>query len=163
MPTPTYTALAEVTLGGTDSEVVFSSIPATFRDLVVVVNSRASTTGVEGQLRLNGDTGNSYSWVRMTGNGSTTASTSGTLTHMPLADAVKATTTQACLILVQLIDYSATDKHKSILVRNNSADTAVEAFAGRWANTGAVTSVTIKTNTGSWAAGGTFALYGIAS
>jgi hypothetical protein len=161
MPTPTYTALATVTLGSTAATVTFSNIPATYRDLILVVNSKASTTGVEGQLRFNGDSSNAYNWVRMTGNGSTTASTTSTLTHMPLVDAVKATTALDPIYIVNIMDYSATNKHKPILVRSNEASTGTEAFAGRWINTGAVTSVQVRTNTGSWTAGGRFDLYGI--
>jgi hypothetical protein len=161
MPTPTYTPLATVTLGSSAASVTFSNIPATYRDLILVIESKASTSGVEGQLRFNGDSSNSYSFVRMRGNGSTTASTTGTLTHMPLVDTVKATTTRAPIYIVQIMDYSATDKHKPVLVRSGEADTGVEAFANRWANTGAINSILVKTNTGSWAAAGRFDLYGV--
>jgi hypothetical protein len=59
------------------------------------------------------------------------------------------------------MDYSATDKHKTVLVRSNAASTGVEAIAQRWASTAAITSILVFPSTGSWAAGGTFSLYGI--
>jgi hypothetical protein len=161
MPTPTYTPLATVTLGASASSVTFSSIPATYRDLIVVVESKATSSGIEGQLRLNGDTSINYSWVRMTGTGIITASTSNTLSFMPLADGVKASTTEAAFTIIQLLDYAAGDKHNTILVRNNAASSGTEAFAGRRASTAAVTSVRIQTNSGSWATGGRFDLYGV--
>ncbi len=64
MPTATYIALANLTLTGTDAEVSFASIPATFRDLVVITNVDGSTQ-TEMFVRLNGDTGNNYNTVRM--------------------------------------------------------------------------------------------------
>ena len=42
-PVSTYVALATTTLGATASSVTFSSIPATYRDLVLVTNAQTTT------------------------------------------------------------------------------------------------------------------------
>jgi hypothetical protein len=73
------------------------------------------------------------------------------------------------MFVVQIMDYSANDKHKSILSRMNhlgSTDTATNASASRWANTAVVTSVTIFSGTGytqPFASGSTFSLFGVAA
>ena len=42
MPTPTYTPLATVTLGTSAASVTFSSIPATYRDLILIFDGTGS-------------------------------------------------------------------------------------------------------------------------
>jgi hypothetical protein len=68
MPTSTYTALANLTLGTAASSITFSNIPATYRDLILITSARSSTTatGVDAIfLRYNSDTGsNSSLWRR---------------------------------------------------------------------------------------------------
>ena len=61
MPTPTYTPLANVTLGAAASSVTVGSIPATYRDVICVVVAEGSTT-LQGRIRLNSDTGSAYSY-----------------------------------------------------------------------------------------------------
>jgi hypothetical protein len=163
MPTATYTPLATVTLGGTASSVTFSSIPATYRDLVVVFLG-AGSTNLEGRIRLNSDTGSNYNYVRMSGSGSAaTAASAASQTSGFVSAIAKATTTGALQMNINIMDYSATDKHTTIISRADQAANGSEAFANRWANTAAVTSVQILTSTGNWAIGTTVNLYGIVS
>jgi hypothetical protein len=62
---------------------------------------------------------------------------------------------------IQVMDYSATDKHKTVLARNASTVNSVNAHAARWANTGAITSIVVLTESSTFASGSTFSLYGI--
>jgi hypothetical protein len=161
MPTPTYTPLANLTLGSAASSVTFGSIPATYRDLICVVVAQGSTT-LQGRIRLNGDTAANYVYQRLSGNGSSASAATATNQSLGfLSSIAQATTTDAIQININIIDYSATDKRKTIISRANQAANGTEAFGNSWANTVAVTSVQIFTNTGNWAAGSTFALYGI--
>jgi len=161
LPTPTYTPLANITLGSSASSVSFSSIPASFRDLVLVIDGTASvSTNV--QVRFNGDSNNNYLYVAMYGNGSTTSSFAesniSSITQLALANYSSNT-------LTQIMDYSATDKHKTVLIRSNGGNGFVQATAGRWGSTSAITSM-VLTSSGSGAtfnSGSNFALYGIAS
>ena len=62
------------------------------------------------------------------------------------------------------MDYSATDKHKTVITRASSAGYYIGMSAGRWANTNAITSVSAVMESGrTWSIGSTFALYGIVS
>jgi hypothetical protein len=158
MPTPTYTPLATVTLGSSASSVTFSSIPATYRDLVMVVNG-ITTTNANLDIRINGDTGSNYPEVLMSGDGSSTYSEATTRTYLRLDYNGFIGTTAGHVSIVQFMDYSATDKHKTVLARGNNASNGVVATAGRWTNTAAVTSIALINTT--FAAGMTVSLYGI--
>ncbi len=60
------------------------------------------------------------------------------------------------------MDYSATDKHKTVLTRYGSAATDIQATASRWESTAAVNSVTIFDVLGqTYQVGSTFSLYGV--
>jgi hypothetical protein len=165
MPTPTYTALANITLGSTASSVTFSSIPATYRDLVVVVRG-AMSGNASILMRFNGDSGSNYPNVFMRGQSSGTQSNTYTPTYVALAISAVGTGNEFTAI-AQVMDYSATDKHKTTLNRsgytNDIGSSVVEATAVRWANTAAITSIAITTSTSTFGAGSTFALYAIAS
>jgi hypothetical protein len=167
MPTATWVALANLTLSSTDSEVTFGSLPNTYRDLVIIVTSSPGNTGVPGGdarnllMTFNGDTGNVYKRVIMSGDGTTTRSLSDTQQWLAL-DWYAHTNNSFHDHIIHVMDYSATDKHKTVLTRARSTN-ATEALALRWPNTNAVTSISILYNANTLAAGSTFALYGIVS
>ena len=158
MPTPTYTALANITLGSSASSVTFSSIPATYRDLVFIFQGTSTGTVGDIVLQLNGDGGLNYSRVQTNNAGS--GLNSGQSGLYPLYFG-----TGGGRFILNLMDYSATDKHKSALSRgNNSSLDFVTMMASRWASTSAVTTMALSIDSGaSFASGSTFALYGIAS
>ena len=64
-------------------------------------------------------------------------------------------------IIAQVMDYSATDKHKTFLTRESRTGAAVAAIASRWASTSAVTSLAVIGDGGNFASGCTFSLYGV--
>ena len=158
MPQPTYTALATVTLGSSASSVTFSSIPATYRDLILVTDIIPTSTLNRIRLRFNGDTGSNFSWVNAGGNGSATFSSSETTDHILIGFLGGGFRS---MITTQVMDYSATDKHTAVLSRDSTAGEGVQMRAGRWANTAAVTSVNLTTEASSFASGTTLSLYGV--
>jgi hypothetical protein len=165
MPQPTYTPLATVTLGSSASSVTFSSIPATYRDLVLVFEG--STTGTNDiRFRLNGDTGSNYSAVFMRGTGGGLAQSGSFTDSVSYLTTSNTVSTDRVISTASIMDYSATDKHKTILIRSGYVTTAgrqVEAQATRWANTAAITSLAITTSANLLATGTVVSLYGIAS
>ena len=166
MGSPTYIPLANITLSSSDASIVFSSIPATYRDLVLVIGSAKSVSGNPAVVaRFNSDSGTNYPYVRMTGNGSSAASASTTTdTFLDLAALFGINTSENATIILQVMDYSATDKHRPVLVRSNLAGAGVEAIAARWANAAnAITQIEVfNTSSISFATGTTFSLFGIA-
>jgi hypothetical protein len=162
MPTNTYTPLATVTLTGSDSEIVFASIPTGYRDLILIVGNMTSTAANTFYLQTNGDTASNYSWVAAWGTGSGTGSASGTGTGILIGGYTGLSTSTGQTTLVQLMDYSSSDKHKTVLARHNNSASEVLMSSGRWANTGAITSISLKVlPSGSFQTGSTFSLYGV--
>jgi hypothetical protein len=157
---PAMVALANLTLGSAQSIVTFSSISGSYRDLVLVINGKI-TTGTDSAffITLNSDFGNNYNDVLMTadstGFGSTSVANAG-------ASTVGRFDTNDGVYVLNFLDYSATDKHKTFLTRSNIS-TTVRAYAHRWANTSAVTSIRVAAASSTFATGSTFALYGVSS
>lgn len=159
------TPLANITLGSSAATVSFTSISGSYRDLLLV----SSVTGLAGSpvsagafARFNSDSGSNYSTVYMYGNGSSTGSGTEATTTLfwgafPAAGGNH---------LFQILDYSATDKHKSVLGRANGNGASVWAHAGRWASTAAITSIVLTApdyGTQTFNAGSTFMLYGVSA
>jgi hypothetical protein len=157
MPTNTYTPLATLTLTSTDSEIIFASIPNGYRDLIVVVNGFTSSN-FQFQARFNSDGGSNYPYVQMYA-APTQGSDSGTLTHVR---AVFGGSGYPEVAILQIMDYSATDKHKTVLARENAiANSWVGARASRWANNNAINTISLTPVAGTFSIGSTFSLYGV--
>jgi hypothetical protein len=163
-----YVALANVTLGSSAATVTFSSIGASYRDLVLIAdNSPSSDSNL--WLQFNGDTtAANYRTVTVGGNGSGTYSatyTSGDGFNAIVAPGGGYGSAAGSIVRINIMDYSATDKHKTVLIRADKASAGTEALAGRWGSTAAINSIRImQLNTSRlFAAGTSFALYGIAS
>jgi hypothetical protein len=167
MPTPTYIPLANVTLGTATSQVQFDSFPQTYRDLICVVVARGTTT-LQGLIRVNGTINPAWTYQRLSGDGTNaTAFTNASIAAEAfgyLSSVAKATTTDALQMNIQILDYSATDKHKQVISRASQATNGVEVLISHQNSTNAaVGSIQISTSTGNWAVGATFALYGVIS
>jgi hypothetical protein len=165
MPTPTYTALANITLGSSASSVTFSSIPATYRDLVLVVNGNVTSNAIA-IVRFNSDSGTNYPQVYMWGTSSAQSGTNATSGHAITSTNI-ASSGSGFSGLVSVMDYATTDKHKTVLSRSGygipTTGLIVESSATRWANTAAITSLAVVTNANQFTAGSRFDLYGIVS
>jgi hypothetical protein len=160
MPTPTYTPLATVTLASAVSSLSFSSIPSSYRDLILVCVASTSTSSSP-RAQVNSDSGSNYSFVRMSSSGSSATSGSGTSTAIIPNSVALANSSTRIQMTFNFMDYSATDKHKTILIRTDESSTGTEAFANRWASTSAITSIYLFPSTGTWSSGSTFSLYGV--
>lgn len=164
MPTPTYDLLDSVTLSSSASSVTFSSINQGYRDLVLVAKPLPVTgSSIIPYVRFNSDSGSNYSIVTMRGNGSTAASQNATgESWISLLYAFSVQPGYNPQMIMQVMDYSATDKHKTCLIRANQVENGTEASAQRWASTSAISSMTIAGWNANLDAGSTFYLYGIA-
>jgi hypothetical protein len=164
MPTPTYDLIATTTLAAASSEVVFGSIPQGYRDLILIDNAIANGGATLGMLlRYNGDVASNYSTVFMFGDVSNSV-TSGTTT-VTGAIASRIPNVNRSAGVTTIMDYSATDKHKTSLSRGNAlgqSNVSVIAYASRWNNTAAITSLTVLIeDAASFQSGSTLSLYGV--
>lgn len=155
--------LANITLGSATASVTFSSIVGTYRDLMLVAQV-GHTVASSLRLRANSDSGANYSYVSMIGTGTSTASGGGGgITYYPLTEYGIQATTPIVTSITHLMDYSATDKHKSLITRHSESGYQVSALACRWASTSAITSLVIFPGSSTFVAGSTFALYGVSA
>lgn len=154
-------ALATTTLGSTASSVTFGSIPATYRDLRVIVNCAVTAEG-NIQLQVNNDTGNNYGQLRFSGYaGSSINSTATTTTSVVTNVATGMQTSSRGLNIYDIFDYAQTDKQKVILCKGYHSD-ELDVISARWANTSAITSVKVLAGS-NFTVGTTISLYGIVS
>ena len=163
MPTPTYTPLANITLSSSATTVTFSSISQVYRDLVLVITGTQAVDSGIVDMRINADSGANYNRVYMEGNGSTASSVTATSSFLRASGNSNHFNQTRSSIIYNIMDYSATDKHKTVLQRTDVADSLTSMAAMRWASTSAVTNISLFLNTGTYASGSSFALYGIAA
>lgn len=167
MPTSTYDLIASSVLSSNAASVTFSSLPSSYRDLVLICTARSTRVNTVDYLlfKLNNDTASNYSRIYMDGTGTTTSSyydtiSVGTIDFMPAANS---TAGVFGIGRMQVMDYSATDKHKTMLIRTDLAERATFAQVTRWAKTEAINEIVFTMENGSIASGSSFYLYGIVS
>lgn len=154
----TYVALDTKTLASTATSVVFTSIPQTYTDLIIVFSGTVGTLD-NNNITFNGDTGSNYSTGRITGtNSAGTTSRGSNLSAIQCGEI--GTFESSDIIHVQ--NYSNTTTNKMVLHRSGNTSQFLKFSLGMWRNTAAITSITI-TNGGVFTVGSTFTMYGIAS
>jgi hypothetical protein len=163
------TALANLTLGSSATTVTFSSISGSYKDLRLVIQANTASGSAQILVRLNSDstTGN-YFYHYMYGSGGAVYSAEGspnpTAGGSLYVTQMNSSTSGNSVVTLDLMDYSATDKHKVGLSRGNSTTDATDASVTRWASNSAVTTVMVYLYGGaSFATGSTFALYGVSA
>lgn len=155
-----YVPLANVTLGADASTVTFSSISGSYRDLVLVLDSKGA--GFAPQIRFNNDSSSNYGWLYMGGTGTgTAANLANSVTQFNLGNFV--TFANPSLAIFNIMDYSVTNKYKTVLNRIDIPANGTSAWAMQWANTAAITSIQLFAAAGSYAAGSTLSLYGVSA
>jgi len=168
MPTNTYVALDKVTVGTATTSITFSGISSAYTDLVIAASFLPSVSTNQPYIQFNADTGTSttnYSTTSLRGDGSSAASGKHTNQYgwFPVPGPGVGTNGNPEPWLINIMNYSNTTTFKSGLTRFNNASSIVSANAHLWRSTAAITTVTITMETGNFAAGSTFSLYGIAA
>jgi hypothetical protein len=158
----TYTQIASTTLGSAAASVTFSSIPATYTDLVVICNVQTATGGDDSVgFQFNGDTTGNYSFTYMNADGSSASSgRAGTQGSMQFG-LVNSSNWGVSIGYIQ--NYANTTTKKTVLGRGNMSS-LIRAYVGLWkATPAAINSVTILStpNVYNFIVGSQFSLYGI--
>lgn len=164
----TYEPIATVTLGSEASSIVFSSIPATYTDLrLVMVGVKPSATNSAPRVQFNTDTGAStnYSYTRLDGEG-TTASSTTVANHagIPLIFFDALVTTTPKLGTLEIFNYRGSTNKTCLNVESSDRNGSgrVVVAVGMWRNTAAITTITINDNSSrNFGVGTTATLYGI--
>lgn len=160
MPTNTYTPLATITLSGSATLVTFGSIPNSYRDLILTYRWTGTSGGDYIYAHFNNDT-TTANYSRVQG-----AEFNGAVSNFGAGN-------QAGIYLnvlpgsgggmgiLQIQDYSSTDRDTTVLGRNQVSNGTV-MVAARWDSTAAVSEIDlVVSGGGSISAGSIFSLYGI--
>ena len=157
--TSTYEMISTASGTGSAGNITFTSIPATYTDLVLVANI-FTTVNANETLRVNGDTGNNYSTTSLYGTGSSALSTRGSNNNaMTFQSEVFSTSTVSALTVFNFMNYANTTTYKTVISRSNQANRATEAQVNLWRSTAAINSITIAGAT--FTTDAKFTLYGI--
>lgn len=161
---------------GSNGTIVFSNIPTTFQDLMLVVYARGTNTtngfGTANYLGLylNNDTSTIYSTTSLRGNGTAASSTRFTgqvYTTAGVVPNANATTSIFGAVIYHILNYTNTSTFKTVLARsacdlNGSGQTWLDVNLYR--STNAITQMNIydpAVSGNALLAGSTAALYGV--
>ena len=140
----TYEPIATTTTSGSPSTITFSSIPATYTDLILISNVKMSV-GKTMAFTVNGSA-SGYSQTNLYGNGTsalTNQNTNQTTGIRYMGEQANVSTTNFDLSILQLMNYSNTTTHKTFLCRNTQPSSTTEAIVGLWRNTAAINQIVI--------------------
>lgn len=157
----TYEPIATQTLGSSSSSVTFSSIPATYTDLILIFNGTGTSGSANDMgLRLNGDTGTNYSNTLIYGTGSVAGS--GRHTGLTFLRGWYLSSTAQTNCIFNVMNYSNTTTFKTVIGRSNISNAEVDAAVGLYRSTSAISSLSLTPQGGAqFTTGSVFTLYGI--
>jgi hypothetical protein len=138
--------ISSVTVGGAGAATIdFTSIPGTYTDLVLMLSARATSTTATITVAFNGSAA-SFTNIYLQGDGSAVTSTTGTtLVGNASISTNTASTFGNLSILIPNYAGSANKNFSVDVVTENNSTTAFEQiFTGVWANTAAITQVTLS-------------------
>jgi hypothetical protein len=156
MAANTYVAIASQTLSASAGPITFSSIPATYTDLILVLSGTQATSGTV-RIQFNGDTAANYSRTDVYADGANAYSyREANQTYINFCT-IQTTHSNA---ICHIMDYTNTATYKTMLTRYNSSYSGVVALGAMlWRGTpAAITSITL-TNTSNIT--GICSLYGV--
>jgi len=172
----TFTKIASTTTSNAVSTVVFSSIPQTYTDLIVLVSARwnqnqESSPWSSYQIQFNGDSGSNYGSTYGYGLGASGSggargtSQPGTQPGWLASSATSANVFGNSRLYIP----NYTNSHYKQIIGEghtpNNTTTAINSIsAGSWKNTASINSITFiyaGAPSNLWAAQSTFTLYGI--
>jgi hypothetical protein len=168
----TYEPIQSYTLTSIAASQSFSSIPATYTDLILQCSIIDTTNGTVLYTRLNGDTGTNYSTTILLGNSASGAgagkrNSSDKIDSNGYNYGMGSSSTLANLATFHFMNYANTSINKTALIRSQSTsdpgETEVFATAGLWRSNAAISSILVYPSSGSFASGSTFTLYGVKS
>ena len=160
----TYTLISSVTVGsGGAANIEFTSIPATYTDLVLKLSQRNTTGGnVVDVVSVTFNSTSPATGRVLTGNGSSAGST--TSTRLGVGNGSSSTATTFNNLEVYIPNYTSSN-YKSFsadsVTENNATDAGQNLVAGLWENTSAITSISLSSST--FAQYSTAYLYGISN
>ncbi len=169
--------IAHTELGSDAMSVEFTSIPGTYRHLLLKGSTRSARTNARydgSSLTFNDDTGSNYSYTALFGSGGVPAGTEdlGRPNFNYAFDALAQSSASNGFSAGELwiLDYASTDKFTGMIGGVSATNSALDAsdyeqtlVHGHWKSTAAVTKIKVKSGLGDFKQYTTFTLYGLNS
>jgi hypothetical protein len=159
----TYEPIATNTLGSAAASITFSSIPATYTDLRLILNFTLSTSLAGPRIQFNSDTTLNYSYTNLKGDG-TTATSNQTANNYLLLNGTLPSTTVPSFMTCDVFSYAGSTFKTALSTANQDFDGSgsTQSQVGLWRSTSAITSLTISVaGAALYAIGTTATIYGI--
>lgn len=165
-----FAIVAPTELGSSQTTITFSSIPAYYQDLIIVVKGRGTSTGSQINITFNADTGNNYSTNRTIYNDSATATNAVVNNGALIACPNAASTSAASSGYFGHLEVAITAYAESAISRTGhwtatrfESATNIQRSLGTiaWENVAnAISSIELNLNIGDFDTGTIYALYG---
>ena len=165
----TYQLISSNVLSSSAASVTFSSIPATYTDLVLRYSARGASNIDTVKIEINADSTVLYSYRSLQGDGSAASSSNdgGGDTQISVPYGVVNSTKTASTFSsgeIYIPNYTVAQNRQigtHQTQENNGTSSGMAVTAGLYRSTTTITSVTLSGSGGSFAAGSSFYLYGI--
>lgn len=160
--------IAETVLGSAAATISFTSIPATFRHLELVLEGRTAHVGTSIAVgcQFNADGGTNYDRQTLQAVGtavSATQTAAGSYIQLGILSGTTAATDSPGSIRAMFPSYRQTTWHKTVIAEcaAQASSLATQRNVGRWANTAAITRIDLfNTSSANFLAGTVATLYG---
>ena len=159
----TYEPIATTTLGSAATSITFSSIPATYTDLRLVVVSKYTDNGST-YLRYNNDSGSNYSYTWIYGTGSSAGTyLFSNQTEFDIDLASNFNTVNPSFWSLDIFSYAGSTYKTALQTTQNDSNGSgtVERVVRLWRSTSAINELNIYRPSSTFTAGTTATLYGI--
>jgi hypothetical protein len=166
----TYDLIASYTVTSAENNIVFSSIPQTYTDLVIFGKSRINSSASQCNLRFNGDSTAVYDSQALSNNGGSglTAFRETGRSQIDGGGSIGTSNTTGWFSPNEyhIFNYSDSAKYKTTFSfglssnNGNTLDYCGHAV-GLWENTAPITSITFVTNGTAFDVGSSWSIYGI--
>lgn len=158
----TYEPIATTTLTSSTSTVTFSSISATYTDLVVVTQI-VGTTGSNIGLRFNNTAGSGYSNTTINGNGTSASTARDTNSaYIPIDGLGYPSSGHNSTVITNIPNYANTSVFKTLVSQSSNPQNGTSVIVGLWQSTTAINRLDFfVAASGNMGAGSTFTVYGV--
>ena len=160
----TYEPIATTTLGSAATNITFSSIPATYTDLKIILSGTNVAGNRDVIYQFNNDTATNYSWTYLQGSGSAAGSGRATsVANIQLNAGAGISATIPYFAEIDVFSYAGSTFKTTLhsLSNDQNGAGAVQKFVGLYRSTSAITSVKISGSGTNLQTGTTATLYGI--
>lgn len=158
--------LAETVLGATAASIDFTSIPATYRHLLLAITIRKTTADGSYTVRLNNDSGANYTLQQVSGSAAAATAVESLAATSWGFGGIPSTANYVSNALVIFPDYAGSLYKTFVqlgtkIVGVSTGNLVMAARGGIWLNTAAINRITLTPDANNFDVGSTVTIYGL--